>query len=214
MKQLCNVSFIISPIQIFTLLNLFLIIIHNVNSTITAQLVTTIHGELEAGNYSHYSLHENGNFKLVLQSLQGDADLYVSDKQRRVDFSNYDWQSITYGIDEVYITDSMTRPVAISVYAHPYYPKSVYTMRTYSIYSNDKNYETHSLESNEKFKEFYHKNMLKDGSSRDSLKDHSAHSTKERYETNFHDQDTENENESMLWTILIHLLKLIAEIVL
>ena len=100
------------------------------------RLVSTIKGEIEADNYSHYHLSERGNFKLVLVSLEGDADLYVasSDKHHNADYSNYEAQSITYGNDEIFIPNDMKRPVSISVYAHPYYVKARYVLSIY-LYS-------------------------------------------------------------------------------
>jgi hypothetical protein len=97
------------------------------------RLVSKTTGQLGAGNFSHYSLTDRGTFKLVLVSEQGDADLYVSDKHARVDFSNYDYQSITYGEDYVFVKDDMTRPVYISVYAHPYHYQTVFTLYQYEI---------------------------------------------------------------------------------
>ena len=99
-------------ISITALLGLLLTILAVEATSVT--LVSSVRGELEAGNYSHFSMHEDGNFKLVLISLEGDADIYVCDKQRRCDYSNYDFQSITYGEDEVYITEKMKRPVSIA----------------------------------------------------------------------------------------------------
>jgi hypothetical protein len=195
-------------------------IIRQIHSLTTAQLVSSVQGELEAGNYTHYLMYDQGDFKLVLQSLYGDADLYVSDKHRRVDFDNYDWQSITYGDDEVYITEGMSRPVAISVYAHPYYPKSKYSLNRYLIISNEKNYDVHNMESNENFQDFYLGRMLKDDMNRDdannnkrtlTVNDNKYDNQNELYVDH---EESDDENESILWTILIHLLKLIAEIVL
>ena len=203
-------------------------------SSFTAQLLAIVEGELGAGNYSHYTMHEHGHYKIVLQSVRGDADLYMSDKSKRADFYNYDWQSTTYGLDEIEITPDMTRPIAVSVYAHPYYSTSVFILSKYLITSNEKNYETHCAESNENFKDFYSNSMLRqeetDSESSSSYassesrqqyqQQHRSHSSYQKSSNKnnllMDDQDDEGEyeNESVLWTILIHLLKLIAEIVL
>jgi hypothetical protein len=206
---------------------------HNVQcSLLTAQLVAIVEGELDAGNYSYYTMHEHGHYKLVLQSLRGDADLYVSDKNKRADFYNYDSQSTTYGLDEIEITAGMSRPIAISVYAHPFYSTSIYILSKYLITSNDKNYEIHNAESNENFRDFYANMMLRDDDTayassehrQQQYRSHSYHQSssqnkffadnEEEIETASQNDDAEYENESILWTILIHLLKLIAEIVL
>lgn len=72
----------------------------------------------------------------MLVSFEGDADLYVSSKTQFVDYTNYELQSTTYGVDEVLLSHDMKRPVYISVYAHPYYVKSVYKLYQYAIPSN------------------------------------------------------------------------------
>lgn len=194
-------------IQLVLLYGLF----SNTNATLTFHLVSSIPGELDAGNYSHYTLHDTGDFKLELRSQAGDADLYVTDKHRLADFSNYEWQSVTYGTDEVFITDGMTRPIAISVYAHPYYPKSTYVLNVYSVKSDDKNYEAHCREAHANFKDFYYSSMLKEKSDKSTQREPLDNARDDDY-LNF--EETDEDNESILWTIFINLLKLIAEIIL
>ena len=103
------------------------------SSNAALKLVSITKGELEAGNFSHYSLNDKGTFKLVLTSTEGDADIYVSDKHSRVDYTNYDLQSTTYGDEIIFINSDMHRPIYISVYAHPYHYKAFFTLYQYEI---------------------------------------------------------------------------------
>ena len=172
-----------------------------------SRLVSTTKGELEAGNYSHYSLQDRGNFRIVLTSLEGDADLYASDKHNIVDSSNYEWQSLTYGEDEIFISENMQRPVAISVFAHPYYVKSVYVLKTYQIQMSDKSYETMNTNSFENLNSNYP----------DEKYSFSNTDFDEQHEMNLNHQeqiDNDEESESIVWKIFISLLKIIADVVL
>ncbi len=77
------------------------------------QLINYFHGLVGAGNYSHFTLHDEDRIKLEVTTVEGDADLYVCDRQRKCDWSNYYLQSITYGIDEVEVEKTLKRPVNI-----------------------------------------------------------------------------------------------------
>ena len=200
----------------------------------TIRLVSTTKGTIEAGNYTHYYLNENGNFKIVLISHLGDCDLYVSDKYRMVTFDNYEWQSITYGEDEIYISEDMKRPLSIAVYAHPYYVKSTYTLNQYKI-------QLDQTENND-FGEFSYTDFLnRDLSASDinkntDFKTENFHSQHDMYaqhsqfsqaETSNHaqklkedfhrdgDEDAEEDDggsRSFFWNLFIHLLEIIAEV--
>ena len=39
----------------------------------------SVSGEVEEGNYTYYTLRQTGHVLMVLVSLTGDADLYISD---------------------------------------------------------------------------------------------------------------------------------------
>ena len=206
----------------------------------TVKLISSTRGHMEAGNYTHYYLSEKGNYKLVLQSLSGDCDLYVSDKHRLVTFDNYDWQSITYGEDEIYLSEDMKRPISIAVYAHPYYVKSTYVLHQYKILLDQTQ--------NNDFSEFSYSDFLnRDLSASDINKntDHNTenfHSQHDMYaqhnqfnhhhhqhqhhqntdggdEKESHEKDTDDEEEedgggskSFFWNLFIHLLEIIAEV--
>lgn len=81
-------------------------------------------------------LNQKGYFKLVLISVEGDADIYVSTSNKFADYSNCDLESTTYGIEELVIDRNMIRPIYISIFAHPYYSKTVYILEEYIIPRN------------------------------------------------------------------------------
>lgn len=68
---------------------------------------------------------------ILLQSLVGDADLYVSSKIMTPTFQlhEHEFHSSTCGTDLVDIDNSMKRPIAIGVYGYPLYPRSEYVMK-------------------------------------------------------------------------------------
>lgn len=112
------------------------------------KFITGTSGQLDGGNYTHYEIRDPGTFKITLISLEGDADLYISDKYRFVDYSNCDLQSTTYGVDELIITKDMKRPVFISVYGHPYYPHTMFKLNQYAVtldFSNNEYYDVLNL---------------------------------------------------------------------
>ena len=208
----------------------------------TVKLISSTRGHMEAGNYTHYYLSEKGNYKLVLQSLSGDCDLYVSDKHRLVTFDNYDWQSITYGEDEIYLSEDMKRPISIAVYAHPYYVKSTYVLHQYKIQLDQTQ--------NNDFSEFSYSDFLNRDLSASDINKNTDHNTENfhsqhdmyaqhnQFNQHQHHQNTENGGDekeshekdtdggdddqeedgggggskSFFWNLFIHLLEIIAEV--
>ena len=79
-----------------------------------------------AGNYTNFKLTKNGNIRIYLQSLSGDADIYVSETNSKPTFEDYDLKSVTCGDDYVDIPDSFQRPTAIAIYGHPRQDESVF----------------------------------------------------------------------------------------
>ena len=87
-------------------------------------------GKVGAGNYTYFQLNFEGALLLELETLEGDADLYVSEKVQRptFDLEEHSISSWTCGLDAVFIPKTMTRPIYIGVYGHPRYEQSVYLM--------------------------------------------------------------------------------------
>jgi len=90
------------------------------------EVIASIDGIVGAGNYSRYTFSEKENSQLVLTTIAGDADLYVSDvhSEPTFDFENHELSSITCGVDMVDLPTSLKRPVNIAVYGHPRYEAS------------------------------------------------------------------------------------------
>ncbi|XP_059384741.1 UPF0669 protein C6orf120 homolog [Carassius carassius] len=150
-------------------------------------LLHVVQGHIGAGNYSYLRLNHEGRIILYMQSLKGDADLYVSDKTLRPNFDTYKLQSTTCGQDVVIVPGDFVRPVGIGIYGHPSYMESEFEMRVF--------YDQMALTEEEVEKNLY---------SSDETPGQSQHSQGP--------EDGTEEEESILWTILIGILKIILEI--
>ena len=209
------------------------------NNDHSLRLLSQASGALEAGNYSHYSLNDRGSFKLVLRSVEGDADLYMSiNKHQRVDYTNYDLQSTTYGDDIIYINEHMHRPIYISVYAHPYYYATRFTLSQYEIDTkgtqrlsefNDFYSDSYFHSANDEFKQIddamakNEKSFYEHYESHHNQKHHDHrhhHSSIEKsvpvkFEEDVSLSSEESEaQESIFWSLFIHLLEFVAEVLL
>ncbi|KAM4866256.1 UPF0669 protein C6orf120 homolog isoform 1-T1 [Thomomys bottae] len=94
-------------------------------------LLHVVQGQIGAGNYSYLRLSHEGRVVLRMRSLRGDADLYVSDSTLRPSFDDYALQSATCGPDAVAIPAHFRRPVGIGVYGHPSHGESAFEMKVY-----------------------------------------------------------------------------------
>lgn len=151
-------------------------------------LLHVVQGHIGAGNYSYLRLNHDGRIILHMLSLKGDADLYVSDKTLRPDFDTYKLQSVTCGHDVVVVPGDFVRPVGIAIYGHPSYLESEFEMRV-----------------------FYDQTALTE-----DLFQSNSYSPEQNHEQPKYPQqgtrDEFQEEESILWTILIGILKIILEI--
>lgn len=134
-------------------------------------VIQTFYGEIGAGNFTYFTLKKEGDVTLLLDSMEGDADIYVSQDNLKPDFDNYDLKSVTCGEDVVTIPSYYKRPIGISVYGHVYAPLSKYTMKVLMDYSVGDESERHSSES-------------------------------------------EEPEESLIWTLFVNILKIILEVLL
>ncbi|KAM3624460.1 uncharacterized protein V6R79_023767 [Siganus canaliculatus] len=149
-------------------------------------LLHVVQGHIGAGNYSYLRLNHDGRIILQMQSLKGDADIYVSDKTLRPSFDTYKLQSVTCGQDVVVVPGDFARPVGIGIYGHPSHKESEFEMRV-----------------------FYDQTVSQDPF------DKSPYTSEGGHKPNHSPQETEEdieEEESVFWTILIGLLKIILEI--
>ncbi|XP_066504238.1 UPF0669 protein C6orf120 homolog [Hoplias malabaricus] len=151
-------------------------------------LLHVVQGHIGAGNYSYLRLNHDGRIVLHMRSLKGDADLYVSDKTLRPDFDTYKLQSVTCGYDVVVVPGDFVRPVGIGIYGHPSYLESEFEMKVY--------YDQTAL-TDDPFE--------KDAYSSEGSQGHPKY-------TQPNSEEEIEEEESILWTILIGILKIILEI--
>ena len=110
------------------LLSLVLVLVSSVVSDYVGQSVA---GEVEAGNFTYYTLRQTGHIRMELYSLTGDADIYVSDatnERPTFMFEEHMLSSATCGLDVVDIPESFSRPVHIGVYGHPNYSNTTFNM--------------------------------------------------------------------------------------
>ncbi|XP_053153570.1 UPF0669 protein C6orf120 homolog [Hemicordylus capensis] len=148
-------------------------------------LLQVVQGQIGAGNYSYLWLHHEGKIVLQMQSLKGDADLYVSDVTLRPSFDDYELQSVTCGQDVVRVPAHFRRPVGIGIYGHPSHQESEFEMKLYfdqtvvAYQFGGGSYNPEDIEMSRK----------------------QFHST----------EDESQDEESVFWTILIGILKLILE---
>ncbi|KAM3929875.1 UPF0669 protein C6orf120 homolog isoform 1-T2 [Leptodactylus fuscus] len=150
-------------------------------------LLHVVQGQIGAGNYSYLRLNHEGRIILEMRSLKGDADIYVSDSTLNPSFDDYDLQSTTCGLDVIIVPDKFNRPVGISIYGHPSY-----------------------LESEFEIKVYYDRTVQEDPFAEASYDpEHLEASQKTQKPAQ---QDTSQEEESMLRTILIGILKIVLEI--
>lgn len=144
-------------------------------------LLHVVQGHVGGGNYSYLRLNHSGKIILYMQSLKGDADLYVSDKTLHPSFDSYKLHSATCGQDVVVVPVEFLRPVGIGIYGHPSYQESSFEMKVYYDWTvEESSYFAEDMERHERHSQ----------SSEEELQD----------------------EETVIWTILIGILKLILEI--
>ncbi|XP_066472655.1 UPF0669 protein C6orf120 homolog [Tiliqua scincoides] len=149
-------------------------------------LLHVVQGQIAAGNYTYLRLNHEGKIVLQMQSLKGDADLYVSDVTLHPSFDDYELQSVTCGQDVVRVPAHFHRPVGIGIYGHPYHLESEFEMKVY--------YDQTVVEYPFSTGSYNPENM--------EMSQKQFHST----------EDESQDEESVFWTILIGILKLILEI--
>ena len=165
-------------------------------------LLQTLHATVGGDNYTHYRLSTKGRLHIVVESVVGDADLYISDTTLSPTFDDYAIQSNTCGREEVEIPSGMKRPVGIGIFGHPNYVHTEYQLSIYFVTQyDDTDYAQLSKQ--------YDIVDGEDGSS-DGYTDTSSH-------FNLHGADQQEEGESVwsiLGTILSTILKIIFEVLL
>ncbi|XP_072265452.1 UPF0669 protein C6orf120 homolog [Pyxicephalus adspersus] len=177
-----------SHLTLFALLSLFIIECFSSEEIPDEwMLLHVVQGQLGAGNYSYLRLNHEGRIILEMQSLKGDADMYISDATLNPSFDEYELQSMTCGLDVIVVPDHFKRPVGIAIYGHPYHMESEFEIKVYYDQTThedpfaDASYDPEQLEANQK---------------------------RQRQPQ----LDASHEEESVLQTILIGILKIVLEI--
>lgn len=148
-------------------------------------LLHVVQGQIGAGNYSYLRLNHDGRIVLEMKSLMGDADLYISDTTLHPTFDDYNLQSVTCGNDVIVVPSHFQRPVGIGIYGHPSHLESEFEMRVY-----------------------LDQTVEEDPFAMASYNGEETETTKKQQSA----ETTAQDEESILWTILIGILKLVLEI--
>ena len=103
------------------------------------------------------------------------------------------------------------------MYGHPYHEKSNFILSKYLLSPNAKSYDTHDYDSYESY--FENNKKINNDYEQDFKAEASPASSepKEKRSDNeetFSDYENDNEQESILVTILFHLIKFLAEVIL
>ncbi|UJR35469.1 hypothetical protein I4U23_028225 [Adineta vaga] len=83
---------------------------------------------IQPSNFTYFTFKNRGTYRFILISLHGDADLYISTRDKHVTYDNYEISSCTCGIDEILIDPYVKRPVYIGIYGYSQYQISHYRL--------------------------------------------------------------------------------------
>ncbi|KAG5347263.1 U669 protein, partial [Acromyrmex charruanus] len=108
-------------------------------SALNEELLHYVSDDVPSGSYKYYSLTYDGNIKIRLTSITGDADLYASQIISKPTYEpdHYCLQSATCGEDTIFIPKGFKRPVSIGVYGHPSHEISKYTLLVSEVIGED-----------------------------------------------------------------------------
>ncbi|XP_045185631.1 UPF0669 protein C6orf120 homolog [Mercenaria mercenaria] len=181
------------------------------------ELLQSLKGTIGAENYTYYRLSRVGRLRVELVSLSGDADLYVSDTTLNPAYDKYTAQSITCGKDVIEVPASYNRPVGIAVYGYPGHEISEYLISIYQLPKNEEmDYEQlkhmfHDYEAADYLFKNYEAShyMYRDVKPNVNPQGKSSSSGQDAL-----DEDEAESFGSVLWEILLTLLKVVFEVIL
>lgn len=163
------------------------------------ELLQTVKDEVPGGNYTVYQIRSRGRLRLELVSISGDADLYVSDSEPIPSDENYDVKSFSCGVDTVELSSSMKRPIAVSVFGHPFYSVSKYSLSVFKLPEKEEiDYATLDALYNDYVDD----------------KPETTEDSSQVSEDEYSYQDSDTDEESNMWTIAITILKLLFDVLL
>lgn len=179
------------------------------------ELLQSVKGTIGAENYTYYRLSRTGRLRIELVSLSGDVDLYVSDKTPNPTFDHYTAQSITCGLDLIEVPAYYDRPIGIGIYGYPGNEISEYVISIFLLpkseelgYDQLKHMFHDYEEADYLFKNYEASDYMYRG-----LKSGSNPNGKESSSSADLDEDDESVG-SILWQILVTLLKVVFEVIL
>uniref|UniRef100_A0A9J2P886 DOMON domain-containing protein n=1 Tax=Ascaris lumbricoides TaxID=6252 RepID=A0A9J2P886_ASCLU len=129
-----------------------------------------VRGDLAPSNWSFFELKWEGRLRIILDSLNGDADLYLSytkasGKRPGVGVHDHDMLSATCGLDVLDVPQSAKRPVHLGVYGHPSKSETSYKMLFFMMEKQESEFEEdvnipaeliHSFETEEEHSSYSH----------------------------------------------------------
>ena len=174
------------------------------DSGLGEEVLQSLDGVVGAENYTYYRLSRTGHLRVEMISLEGDADLYVSDKTGSPDYEDFTQESVTCGLDVVEIPASYSRPVGIGVYGYPGKEISKYRISIILVS------ETDDASYDQLMAKFY--NYERSAAFHNDQDYFPTDRQSTRRVTHLEEEDEEDEG-SLLWQILITLLKVFFEIV-
>lgn len=154
------------------------------------QLINSFNGVVSPGNYTYYRLMHRGYIRLILDTLEGDGDLYLSSQTANPTYNDYDLKSATCGEDTIDIHPKLPRPVTIGVYGYPLRDRTRYILHVLLVSDYDHGYPDELTAENQNKPVINPNNKKSFGA---SVKD---------------------EEESVIWTILVGILKILLDILL
>jgi hypothetical protein len=165
----------------------------------------TVSGAMYAENFTYYKLSGEGWLRLELHSLQGDVDLYVSGHTQQPSFDDYELKSDSCGVDVVDIHSTMTRPVGIGLYAHPYYHSCAYRLDITVI--SESEYDEY-----EELFQMFHYLRYDDEEESDERRSGDGKKPRPKSHTTT-DSEQLDDDEPVWWTVLLTILKFILEVI-
>ena len=152
--------------------------------------VQSFEGEVGAENFTYYKLVLEGHVLVQLQTIKGDADLYLSTDTLQPTWMDYTLKSDTCSHDVVVVDKYLDRPVGIGVYGYVHYPKSKYLLSVHVDSSKHHYYPENNP-------------IVKKSAEKLKTTNTKASSVIEK-----------DEEESMVWTVFVGFLQFVLEVLL
>ncbi|CAI9730404.1 Hypothetical predicted protein [Octopus vulgaris] len=181
-------------------------------------LLYKLKGTVGGKNLTYHHMKWSGRIRVLLVSLAGDTDLYVSDKTTKPNPDNFELYSATCGQESVDIPARFKRPVSIGVFGYPLMEKSHYELTFIHLTDNDEPDEYERMAAKERYVPPEYE--PEDFNPNPSRSEDSQPKTQKIRDTQ-HDNDgyerwekEEEDVESFIWALFIYVLKFIFDILL